>query len=204
MAPADPAFWEAIYDGEHRPGWDMNGPTPLLPELLERAPALQAGARVAVPGCGFGHDAAELARRGFQVTGFDFAAPAIRGARARYGDLADWRQADWFAEGPERFDAIFDHTCFVAMEPALRADYLAACARRLVPGGLWLGAFFHTVAVPGAPPFAVGLDELRALAAGPFEILHLDHATRSHPRRAGREFLVVARKPAATGDRHVQ
>ena len=194
MAASGPAFWQAIYDGEARPGWDMNGPTPLLPELLALAPDLPPQARVAVPGCGFGHDAAELARQGFQVTGLDFALPAIQGARSRYGELVDWRQEDWFREDAQTFEAIFDHTCFVAMEPDVRPRYVETCARRLEPGGLWLAAFFHTVPVPGAPPFAATMDDIRALAAPAFEVLHLDHALCSHPRRAGREFLLVARK----------
>ena len=195
MATPDPAFWQAIYDKEARPGWDMNGPTPLLPELLGLA-ALQPPAAMAVPGCGFGHDAAELARRGFQVTGLDFADSAIQGARSRHGDGVQWRQEDWFTPGGETFEAIFDHTCFVAMEPDLRPRYVEACARRLQPGGLWLAAFFHTVAEPGGPPFAISMDEVRRLASTGFEILHLDHATCSHPRRAGREFLMVARRTA--------
>jgi SAM-dependent methyltransferase len=149
---------------------------------------------VAVPGCGYGHDAAELARLGFLVTGLDFAEVALRGARERYGALVDWRQEDWFAEGADGFDAIFDHTCFVAMDPPTRPKYVAACARRLRPGGLWLGVFFHTVTQPGGPPFAVAMDEVRSLAAAEFDILHLDHASRSHPRRAGREFLLVAQR----------
>jgi SAM-dependent methyltransferase len=196
MASLEPDFWKAIYAAEPRPGWDLNGPTPLLPELLDLAPGLAPGAEVAVPGCGFGHDAAELGRRGYRVTGLDFAEPAVLGARSRYPDLAVWRQEDWFAPAEAAFDAIFDHTCFVAMVPEARERYVKACANRLRPGGLWLGAFFHTVAVPGGPPFAVGMDELRTLAASRFEILHLDQALRSHPRRAGREFLLVAQKRA--------
>jgi SAM-dependent methyltransferase len=194
MATGDPAFWSALYDAEARPGWDMVGPTPLLSELLDLVPDLAPKATVAVPGCGFGHDAAELARRGFQVTGLDFADQALQGARSRYGAAVAWQQADWFAEDGANFEAIFDHTCFVAMEPSLRPRYVEVCARRLQPGGLWLAAFFHTVAGPDGPPFVASMEEVRRLASGAFEILHLDHATRSHPRRAGREFLLVARK----------
>jgi SAM-dependent methyltransferase len=194
----EPGFWQAIYAAKPRPEWDMNGPTPLIPEILGHARDLEAGAAVVVPGCGFGHDAAELGRRGFQVTGLDFAEPAIQGARSRYPDAILWRQEDWF-DSEARFDAIFDHTCFVAMDPVLRPRYVQACVRHLRPGGLWLGAFFHTVAVPGGPPFAVDMEELRGLVQGSFEILHLDHATCSHPRRAGREFILVARRKDPAG-----
>jgi methyl halide transferase len=197
MRELDPSFWQAIYDEKPRPGWDLDGPSPLLAEALGLTArlGLALGPDLAVPGCGFGHDAADLARRGHRVTGVDFVPAALQGARARHGDLARWLEADWFAPSGDTYDGIFDYTCFVAMAPERRADYVAACARHLKPGGLWLGGFFHTVGAPG-PPFALSMDELRALAAPRFEILHLDHAQHSHPRRAGREFLLVARKQA--------
>jgi len=193
MDSHDSSFWQGIYDDLPRPGWDLNGPSPLLPELLDRAGILNKdpGPAIAVPGCGFGHDAAELARRGYQATGFDFAPAALQGARARHGDLAAWRQEDWFAGPVPEFNGIFDYTCFVAMAPLQRPAYVEACADRLLPGGLWLGGFFHQVTHPG-PPYAISMEELRALAERRFRVLLLDHATRSHPRRAGREFLLVA------------
>ncbi len=190
----EPGYWQAVYAAEARPGWDMDAPTPLLPELLDLAAGLQleVGPALAVPGCGFGHDAAELARWGFQVTAVDFAPAAIEGARNRYGALVDWRQEDWFKAALGPFDAILDHTCFVAMAPERRVDYVASIHTRLRPGGLWLGAFFHTVNDPPGPPFAVAPEALRKLAEPLFEIRHLGDATRSHPRRAGREILMVA------------
>ncbi|WP_243334507.1 methyltransferase domain-containing protein [Mesoterricola sediminis] len=182
------------YAREDRPGWDMDGPTPVLPELLDRVAAagLALGPTVAVPGCGFGHDAAALAAGGFQVTGLDFAAPALARAQARYGDAVAWRQEDWFGGGAA-FDAIFDHTCFSAMAPERRAAYMAACARRLRPGGLWLVVFFTQVRDPQGPPFAQDPAGFRTLVEGVFDVAFLGPAERSHPRRAGREAIAVLR-----------
>jgi SAM-dependent methyltransferase len=171
----------------------MDAATPLLAELMDRAAELRLaiGPEVAVPGCGFGHDAAALAARGFRVTAFDFAPLALEGARARHGEAVRWLLEDWFttAEGP--FDAVFDHTCFVAMEPERRAAYLARTEALLKPGGLWLGAFFHTVVREPGPPFAIPMPELAALAAPHFDLRFLGAAERSHPRRAGREYLGI-------------
>jgi len=191
-----PDYWNQIYEDEGRPGWDMDRATPLVKELLDLASALglKAGCELAVPGCGYGHDAAELAGLGFSVTGLDFAPLAIQGAAARYGDRVTWAQADWFTTELGPWDALFDHTCFVAMDPARRPAYVEACADHLRPGGLWLAAFFHDVRGQAGPPHAIAKPELRALVAPRFEVLHLDDATQSHPRRAGREFLLVARK----------
>ncbi|HJV91414.1 MAG TPA: methyltransferase domain-containing protein [Holophagaceae bacterium] len=193
MDPRTPEYWQQVYDTESRPGWDMDAPTPLVAELLEVGNP-GPGIAVAVPGCGFGHDAAELARRGFRVTAFDFAAAALEGARARYGTSVAWRQDDWFTTPAGPFDAVFDHTCFVAMEPGRREAYVARTAELLVPGGLWLLAAFHDVQGRPGPPFALPAADLRAVAESRFDVLHLAPATRSHPRRAGREMLLVGRR----------
>ena len=185
--------WNRIYQEEPRPGWDMDGPTPLIGELLAET-HLAAGARMAVPGCGFGHDAAELARQGFAVTAFDIAPLAIAGARARHGDAVAWRLEDWFTTGEGSFEAVFDHTCFVAMEPARRAAYAEATHRALVPGGLWLGVAFHDTGDRQGPPFAIARDAMADLIrASGFDLLLLRDARDSHSRRAGREFLWIAK-----------
>lgn len=127
------------------------------------------------------------------MTAFDFSDRAIAGARTRHGDAADWRLEDWFATNQGPFDAVFDHTCFVAMEPRRREAYLARTASMLRPGGLWLGVLFHSVVKDQGPPFAISMEDLRILAEPYFELLLLEDATRSHPRRADREFLVIGR-----------
>ncbi|HEX7554142.1 MAG TPA: methyltransferase domain-containing protein, partial [Geothrix sp.] len=172
------------------------GATPLVRELLGVALplGLRAGGDLVVPGCGYGHDAAELEARGFAVTGVDFAPLAIQGATQRYGDRVAWSQADWFTTELGPWDAIFDHTCFVAMDPTRRPAYVEACAVHLRPRGYWLAALFHDVNGRPGPPHALPMAEMRALAEAHFEVLHLAEALDSHPRRAGREYLMVARK----------
>ena len=80
------------------------------------------------------------------------------------------------------------------MDPARRPAYLEACAAHLRPGGLWLAVLFHNVNGRPGPPHAIGQVEARALAESHFEVLHLGEAIDSHPRRAGREFLLIGRK----------
>ena len=191
-----PDYWNRIYEDEGRPGWDMDGATPLLGELLDlaRPLGLRPGASLVVPGCGYGHDAVALEARGFAVTGLDFAPLAIQGAMQRYGDRVAWSQADWFTTHLGPWDAIFDHTCFVAMDPARRPAYVEACAGHLKPGGLWMAGLFHDVNGRQGPPHATPMAEMRTLAEARFEVLHLAHATASHPRRAGREFLLIGRR----------
>ena len=191
-----PDYWNQLYQDEGRPGWDMDGETPLVRELVDLALplGLRPASQLVVPGCGYGHDAAALDAQGFQVAGLDFAPLAIQGAMHRYGDRVAWSQADWFTTKLGPWDTIFDHTCFVAMDPVRRPTYLEACAAHLRPGGLWLAVLFHHVNGRPGPPHAISQTEARGLAEVHFEVLHLGDAQNSHPRRAGREFLVIGRK----------
>jgi methyl halide transferase len=191
-----PDYWNQIYEDEDRPGWDMDGATPLVSELLDLAlpMGLKPQGDLVVPGCGYGHDAAELEGLGFAVTGLDFAPLAIQGAMHRYGNRVAWSQADWFTTHLGPWDTIFDHTCFVAMDPPRREAYVEACANHLRPGGFWLAVLFHDVNGRPGPPHALPKEGMCVLAETRFEVLHLAEATASHPRRAGREYLMVARK----------
>ena len=191
-----PDYWNRLYEEEGRPGWDMDRATPLVQELLDltHPHGLRTQGELVVPGCGYGHDAAELEARGFTVTGLDFAPLAILGARQRYGDRVAWSQGDWFTTQLGPWDAIFDHTCFVAVDPPRRPAYVDACAEHLKPGGFWMAALFHDVKGQSGPPHAIAMAEMRILVEPRLEVLHLGEATQSHPRRAGREFLLVARK----------
>ena len=67
--------WAAHYAAANTP-WDLGGPHPELSQRLsdgDLAPP-RDGARALVPGCGHGHDALALARRGWVVTAVDLVA----------------------------------------------------------------------------------------------------------------------------------
>jgi thiopurine S-methyltransferase len=194
---ADRDEWRRIYQDEGTP-WDLDEATPALPEILEAARrwGLPVEARVAVPGCGLGHDAAALAVAGFRVCAIDPVAHALQAAQARYGAGVAWMECDWFEGKLGPFDAVFDHAFFVAFEPARRMEVVAAHAAQLNPGGLWLGLYWHRVKGPDIRPWAIQPGELEALAQPHFEVLQLTAAQNSHPRRVGREFWMIARRRA--------
>lgn len=186
----DAAWWDQRYR-EGSDGWELGAPAPPLERfLLEHADAPQAPGRVLVPGCGRGHEAALLARLGFAVIGLDLSAEAIREAQRCHGDgdgRLQWLQADLFdaaaltAAGLDSgsCDGVLEHTCFCAIDPALRPAYRQTVARLLKPQG-WLLGLFWCHDRPGGPPY--GSDA--ALLPEPFaeaglQLQHWSAATNS-------------------------
>jgi SAM-dependent methyltransferase len=101
-----------------------------------------AGARLLEVGCGDGFVTAELAERGFEVTGIDCSPAAIDGAArnlAARGLKAHLLVADAClpVELPgSPFSAVLDSHCLHCVtEPAHRLELLAAVRRHLGPGG---------------------------------------------------------------------
>src|SRR6186997_3290849 len=125
--PSDPAFWQGLYDhGSDR--WELGLPSPALDaQLARRAPP---SGIVAVPGAGRGHDARLLARHGYRVTAFDFADSAVAEARrlaAEDGVDVVVEQRDVFTLGHDyagAFDGVWEYTCFCAIDPARREEYV--------------------------------------------------------------------------------
>jgi methyl halide transferase len=200
----EPAFWRDLYTrGEDR--WDLGRPSPALEAHLARS-APPPG-RVAVLGCGRGHDCRLLARHGYQVWGFDFTPEPLAAARAlaqREGLDVRFEERDIFtlAESyPAFFDAIWEYTCFCAIDPARRGAYADLVPRLLRPGGFFLAAFFPMVGAPSAesppepsgPPFPVTEAEVRRLFEPRFQFLEAYVPTASAEGRQDREWMVFAR-----------
>jgi SAM-dependent methyltransferase len=156
--------------------------------------------RVAVPGCGRGHDVRFLARRGYAAVGFDFSPVAITAARAlaeRENVTATFEQRDLFGlpdDRAETFDGVWEYTCFCAIDPPRRPEYVRVIASLLRPGG-WLSACFYPIrAAGGGPPFPVATDEVERLFSPLFHLEHAAPPLRSPPRRRGEEWMVLARR----------
>jgi SAM-dependent methyltransferase len=189
-----PTDWEARYREKDMP-WEKGAPSPGLVDFLATDPAR---GQVLVPGCGFGHDVRALATTADEVVGLDLAASAIKGAR-QFPVVGGERyvQGDLFALPPAlrgAFDWVFEHTCFCAIDPALRPAYVEAVAGALRPGGKLLAVFYLD---PGndspdeGPPFEVSLAELDRLFLARFTLLREWLPRRTYPGREGREWMRV-------------
>ena len=139
MPGPDAAFWQQRVESGDTP-WDRGAPSPQLLQWLQEG-SLQP-CRIAVPGCGSGWEAVELARRGFAVTAIDLvpAACARTGARAQQAGVSlEVVQADVLAWRPDRpFDAVFEQTCLCAIHPFRWVGYAQALRDWIRPeGALW-------------------------------------------------------------------
>ncbi|MEJ5223663.1 MAG: class I SAM-dependent methyltransferase [Anaerolineales bacterium] len=130
-------FFDLWYLG--RPPWDSGiSPPELLTFLDEQPPG-----RAIDLGCGTGTNVLTLARRGWQVTGVDFAPRAIALARKKL--RAAGVQADLQVGDVTRLDGIngpfnfaLDLGCFHGLSDPDKARYLDQLERILAPGGFWM------------------------------------------------------------------
>src|SRR5215831_1247924 len=191
-----PEFWEGLY-ASGGDGWDLGQAAPPLQDFIDTTPL--PGGRVAVPGCGRGHDARFLARRGYAVVGFDFSPAAVTAARAlakRERVDVDFEQRDIFTLGGEyarAFDGVWEYTCFCAIDPARRDAYVRTMATILKPGGWLLACFFPMRRIAAGPPFPVSRAEVQRRLRPRFRVERAQPPIRSARGRQGREWLVLAR-----------
>ena len=122
--------------------WADFRPNPNLVEWLDDASMRGEGRHALIVGCGYGDDAEELARRGFDVTAFDISATVIVRCRERFPEspvsyeVADLLQpqSNWHRQ----FDFVFEAYTLQVLPPNLRAEALSEITDFVAPGGTLL------------------------------------------------------------------
>jgi SAM-dependent methyltransferase len=167
----DVAFWQARFESGQTP-WDRGQAHPQLKAWLA-AGLIRPGQRVAVPGCGSGHEVLMLAEAGIDVLGLDYAPAAValvRSRLAQHGLSAAVEQADvlgWQPAAP--LDLVYEQTCLCALHPDHWRRYADQLHAWLRPGGQLL-ALCMQAPRPGAaegriegPPYHCDIHAMRAL-----------------------------------------
>jgi methyl halide transferase len=195
--------WERRYRIGDTP-WEKGAPAPPLLEWIRTRGALDGS--VLVPGCGTGHDVRAIAAASPEavVVGLDIAEAALDEARRsplagnekyRLADICDLP-----IELTDRFDWVFEHTCFCAIDPARRPDYVRAIKRALTAEGALLAIFFLNPWDPGeapergGPPFGTTREELDALFGRDFVLVEEVLPQSAYPGREGREIVRLLRR----------
>lgn len=188
-------FWSEIYQNE-QPRWDLHAPSPALTDFV---PSLKLQkSKVLVLGSGPGNDAAWFAENGHIVTAVDFSDEAIQLSRSRYGHLPniEFVKSDIFTlpkEFENKFDLVFEHTCYCAIEPSRRTELMNVWRRSLVNQGHLMAVFFvhHK---PFGPPYGGSEWEVRRRLNKSFRPLYWTRMKNSIPSRLGTELFVYAQK----------
>jgi methyl halide transferase len=191
--PSVPAFWDALFQSG-RDGWELGRPAPpLLRWFLAHSPR---GQRVLVVGAGRGNDALLLHELGAQVTALDFSDEALTALQARavagHADVKLLKQ-DLFTLSGGDWDVVVEHTCFCAIDPDRRDEYVTAVAAALRPGGELIGLFWDH-GRPGGPPFTTTRDELERRFSARFDWISDEVPRDSVAARQGQELLIQLRK----------
>ena len=188
--------WETAYQRRETP-WEKGKPHPALEDFLAENGPL-AG-EIFVPGCGSGHDVRALTTAQNHVLGIDLAPYAIAKANERPRIAhEEYLLADLFELPPQfngRFDWVFEHTCFCAIDPKRRNDYVATIVRLLKPQGRLLAIFFiNPDHDEEGPPFRVSSAELEEYFGEWFVLEREWVPKRTHPGREQRELMRVLRR----------
>lgn len=199
MSGPDLNFWQQRFDTGQLP-WDRGAPSPQLAAWLDDG-SLARG-RIAVPGCGSGHEVVALARGGFSVTAIDYAPGAVRltqGRLAAAGLAAEVVQADvltWQPTAP--LDAVYEQTCLCALHPDHWVAYAARLHAWLRPGGtlalLAMQALRESAGqgLIEGPPYHVDVNALRALLPGDrWDWPRPPYARVPHPSSTWAELAIV-------------
>ncbi len=182
--------WDDRYRAGDTP-WEKGEASPGLIDFLREGSIPNKG-RVLIPGCGTGHDVRAWAEAGWEAVGLDIAPSAVKLAQERTpsGTRATYRLGDFLADEPfAKFDCIFEHTCFCAIDPSQRDAYVTATRKWLKPGG-WYVAVNYLIPDTDGPPFGTTREEL-VKRFSPYFTLIRDFVPRSYPNRTGLERLFV-------------
>ncbi len=168
-----------------RPPWDTGISPPELVEAIEGPQALPPG-RALDLGCGTGTNALYLARHGWQVTGIDFAAPAIEQARRKASKAGSLPGSVRFIRGDvsklERLgiegpcSLVLDLGCLHGITLEGRAGYAAGVARLTEPGALFMLYAFGPRVI-GSRRLGLTEEEVRELFAPHFAVERVEHGS---------------------------
>ncbi len=191
--------WVRAYADGKTP-WDLSMVTPPLRALLREGRHLHWGlpqrARVAVPGCGRGHDLRAWSAAGMRVTGFDIVPRVVEEARALLrwnrssGDVLCRDVLGLAQEFTGAFDLVYDYACFSSLPRYLRVSYSKEMATVLGEKGVLLHlAFPFGDEIPrnGGVLHRITLEDLEVSVGQEFELIEHFGAEESVGERVGQE-----------------
>ena len=193
-----PEYWEKSYQSGEM-GWDLGEPTPIFDNWIQfQTDSLS----ICILGAGNGWDAINFAEKGHNVTAVDFAESAIDNMHTsaqNKGVQINLIHSDIFDLCKlfnHTFDIVLEYTCFCAIDPVRRMDYVRMTNKILKPDGKLVALLFpiDKDIKDDGPPFAVDLDSTISLFLKYFILDTKEIPSLSIERRNGREVFVIFKK----------
>ena len=92
------------------------------------------------------------------------------------------------------FDIIIEQTFFCAIYPKLRTDYISKSLELLHKNGKIVGLLFDDQFSDDKPPFGGSKTDYLSYFEPHFNVLIMEDAYNSHPKREGRELFIKVKK----------
>jgi len=194
----EPGYWETRYRS-NQANWDLGTSTPVFKEMLEKKLIGDSG-KIAILGCGKGHDALLFDEHEYLVTAIDFAPSALAALRKqakKSNVFIETLQIDIFnlpGKLLHKFDYILEYVTYCAIDPGRRKEYIDNVSRLLKPGGILIGLFFPIDSREGGPPFSVDIAEIKSNLKKNFVLLREEIPQSSVKPRLGKEILMLWKK----------
>jgi len=183
-------FWQKRWI-DNKTGWDIGYAAPPISEFIDTLP--DKSIKILIPGAGNGYEAEYLHKAGFRnVYVMDIAAKPLENLGKRVTDFpGEHLLNENFFEHSGQYDLIIEQTFFIAIEPALRPDYVLKMKELLKPSGHLTGLLiFKDEPSPGGPPYIDTKENYRKYFEGKFNILKYEIAENSIKPRAGWEIFI--------------
>ena len=190
-------FWDKKYVTQDT-GWDLKGPTPVFEKISN---AISKG-KVCILGCGRGYDAVMFAEKGFKVTAVDFSSEAINSLnklKNKKQENLTVLQEDIFnlkEDFYEYFDYVIEQTCFCAIHPTRRLDYVHLVKSILKKNGRLIGLWFplNKKISDGGPPYGTLVGEVKSYFKNLWEVEREEFPKLSVDTRINKEKLIIFKK----------
>ena len=196
FSPSDPEYWDELYKGNDT-AWDIGAPTPIFDNW---AKSLKRKYSICVLGAGNGWDALNLSQKGHDVTAIDFSITAVNNIKKLAKSLhipVNVDCIDIFKMQNKylyKFDIVLEYTCFCAILPEKRNDYIQVVYNIIKKGGKFVAIFFpiNKNINEGGPPFGVNVD-LTIIKFSPFFSVYKNEFSNLSikPRFNNEKFIIL-------------
>lgn len=191
-------FWENAYKTKNI-GWDLGGPTPIFNNWIK---SIHGCYKICVLGAGNGWDAINFAKYGHTVTAVDFSKSAVRNMK----DLSKINNVDLDIiksnifeldkKFTNYFDFIIEYTCYCAILPKQRYDYIELSNSLLKSNGKIIAILFplDKSKDESGPPYGVDLKKTIKMFSKYFKVeLNKFSALSIKPRINREKFIILKR-----------